>query len=123
MHTSIAWGRHTLDLEIHTLVAAARADIAPDLADPVSAVRDALEHPLEYPALRRALTPDDHVAIVVDEGMPRLASLLVPLLEHLRQAHVQADAITLICAPPSSGQPWLDDLPDEFQDVNIEVHQ
>src|SRR5437870_7801026 len=115
MHTSIAWGRHTLDLEIHepNLVRAARAPIAPDLADPVAAVREALEHPLDYPALRLALTPDDHVAIVVDEGIPHLASLLVPLLEHIQQAHVQPDKVTLICPPPSAGQPWLDDLPDE----------
>src|SRR5437870_10930791 len=103
MHTSIAWGRHTLDLEIHepNLVRAARAPIAPDLVDPVSAVRDALEHPLDYPALRLALTPDDHVAIVVDEGIPHLASLLVPVVEHIRQAHVQQGAITLVCQSPS----------------------
>src|SRR5439155_13874239 len=30
---------------------------------------------------------------------------------------------TLLCLPPSSGQAWLDDLPDAFQDVRIEVHQ
>ena len=86
-------------------------------------MRDALEHPLDYPALRLALTPDDHVAIAVDEGIPHLGQLLVVLLEHLQQACVQADAITLICAPPSTNQPWLDELPDEFQDVRVEVHQ
>jgi nickel-dependent lactate racemase len=49
--------------------------------------------------------------------------LLIVLLEHLRGANIQPDAITLLCMPPSSGQSWLDDLPDEFQDVHIEVHQ
>lgn len=125
MRASIAWGRHTLELEIRepNLIVGARAPIAPDLADPVRSLRDALEHPLDYPALRLALTPDDHVAIAVDEGIPQLAQLLVPLFEHIRQAHVQPDSITLICPPPSSGQAWLDELPDEFQDVRIEVHQ
>jgi nickel-dependent lactate racemase len=125
MRASIAWAEHSLELEIreHHLVPAQRAPIAPNLADPVQSLRDALEHPLDYPALRLALTPDDHVAVVVDEGVPHLARLLVPLLEHLRQARVQPGAITLICPPPSSAQPWLDELPDDFQDVHIEVHQ
>ena len=125
MRASIAWGQQSLDLEIHEsqLLTGQRAPLAPNLADPALALQQALENPLDYPALRLALTPDDHVAIVVDEGIPHLAQLLVPLLEHIRQAHVQPDAITLICSPPSSGQAWLDDLPDEFQDVQIEVHQ
>jgi nickel-dependent lactate racemase len=125
MRASIAWGEQTLELEIReqNLLAGQRAPIAPNLVDPVLALREALEHPLDYPALRRALTPDDHVAIVVDEGIPHLAQLLVPLLEHIRIAGVQPDAITVICPPSSSEQAWLDELPDEYQDVQIEVHQ
>jgi nickel-dependent lactate racemase len=125
MRAGIAWGRQTLELDIdeRNLLAGARAEIAPNLSDLAQAMRDALEQPLDYPALRRALIPDDRVAVFVDEGIPQLAQILVPLLEHIRQANVQAEAITLICAPPSTGQPWLDDLPDEFQDVQIEIHQ
>lgn len=125
MRAGIAWGQSHLDIDIDeaNLVPALRAPIAPNLADPLQAMRDALEQPLDYPALRRALTPDDHVAIAVDEGIPQLGKLLTPLLEHISQAHVPAEAITLICPPASVGQPWLDDLPDEFQDVQIEVHQ
>src|SRR5690348_8726482 len=91
------------------------------LADPAAAVRAALEQPFEFPALRRALTPDDHVAIVVDEQLPHLAELLVPLLEHIQSAGVAPEAITLLCAPSSSTQPWIDDLPDAFQDVHVEM--
>jgi nickel-dependent lactate racemase len=125
MRAGVAWGQQTLELEIRegNLVPAVRAAIAPDLADPAQAMRDALERPVDYPALRLALTPDDHVAVVVDETVTHLARLLVPLLEHIHSAHVQPEAITLVCSPPSSGQPWLDELPDEFQDVQVEVHQ
>ena len=125
MRAGIAWGRHTLDLEVRApnFLAGHRADSVTDLADPVAALRDALENPLDYPALRLALIPDDHVAIVVDEGIPHLDRLLVPLLEHIRQANVQPDAITLVCPPLSSSQPWVDDLPDEFEEVHVEVHQ
>lgn len=123
--TSLGWGLETLELEIReaNLLAGRRADIVPNRGDPVQALRDALAHPLDYPALQLALTPDDHVAIVVDEGTPHLVQLLVPLLEHIQQARVQPEAITLICPPPSADQPWLDELPDEWQDVHIEVHQ
>ncbi len=125
MHAGIAWGRTQLELELNeaNLVAGQRAPIPPNLTDPAQAMREALEHPLDYPALRRALTPDDQVAIVIDEGIPQLGRLLVPLLEHIGQANVQPDAITLICPTASGSQPWLDDLPDEYQDVHVEIHQ
>ena len=125
MRVDIAWGHQHAELEVldKNLVPFHRAAIAAPLVDPVRVMRDALQNPLDYPPLWRALTPDDHIAVAVDEGMPRFAELLVVLLEHVSQAGVQPDAVTLLCMPPSSGQPWIDDLADEFQDVRIEVHQ
>jgi nickel-dependent lactate racemase len=93
----------------------------PALTDPASAVRAALEQPFGFPPLRRALTPDDHVAIVVDEELPLLSALLVPLLEHVQSAGVAPEAMTLLCAPSSSRQAWIEELPDAFQDVHVEV--
>ncbi len=61
--------------------------------------------------------------VAIDEHVPRLARLLVPILEHIGAAGVAADAVTLLCVPPSTGQPWLEELPDAFQDVHVEVHQ
>lgn len=85
-------------------------------------VRDALEKPFGFEPLRRALTPDDHVAIVVDEQLPRLVELLAGVLEHLGTAGIQPGAVTLLTAPPASDQGWIDELPDEFADVRVEVH-
>ncbi|MHB1422675.1 MAG: lactate racemase domain-containing protein [Gemmataceae bacterium] len=93
----------------------------PALADPAAAVRAALEQPHAFPALRRALTPDDQVAIVLDEELPRLAELLVPLLEHIHSAGVAPESMTLLCPPSSSRQAWIEDLPDDFQDMHVEV--
>lgn len=125
MRAGIAWGQSTLELDIDdaNLVAVQRAAITPNLPDPVAALAEALDHPLDYPALRLALTPDDHVAIAVDEGIPNLGQLLTPLLAHLGQAHVPPEAITIVCPPGSTNQPWLDDLSDDYQDVHIEIHQ
>src|SRR2546430_2392389 len=123
MRTDIAYGTEHLELEIgdDRLVAArAQPHTAPVLG-PVAAVADALESPLGFPALRRALTPDDHVAVVVDEQLPLLPQMLAPILAHVTGAGVRPEAITLLCAAPSS-QEWVDDLPDEFQEVRVEVH-
>jgi nickel-dependent lactate racemase len=123
MRTDIAYGLEHLELEVgdDRLVPSRRQPPAPALADPAAAVAAALEEPHGFPALRRALTPDDHVAVVVDEELPQLPRLLTPILEHLTRAYVRPEAITLLC-PSSSAQAWVDELPDEFQEVRVEVH-
>jgi nickel-dependent lactate racemase len=124
MQVGIAFGREQIELEVaeQALVGIHRPEPAPDLADPIAAMRHALEEPLGFPALRRALTPDDHVTIVVDEHLPQLAALLTAILEHVASAGVRPEAITLLCLPPDSGQPWVAELPAAFQGVHVEVH-
>ncbi len=123
MRLTLAFAREQLDLEVpdDRVIAAPREAVAA-LADPVAAIRVALDAPFQFPALRRALTPDDQVAIVVDEQLPNLGRLLVPVLEHILSAGVSQEAITLVCAPSPSRQEWLEDLPDDLQDVHVEVH-
>ena len=82
----------------------------------------ALQAPFDFPPLRRALTADDHVTIVVDERLPDLARLLTPLLEELTAAGVDPAKVTLLCEPSASRQPWLQDLPDAFGEVRLEIH-
>ena len=90
---------------------------------PAELMAAALERPfgLEVP-LRRAVTPDDHAVILVDERLPHLAELLVPLLRHLRSAHVDPANITLLVPAHSRDQRWVDELPDDLGDVQVEVH-
>jgi nickel-dependent lactate racemase len=124
MHVAIGCGLEQIDLEVRpdSLVGIHRAPAAPDLSDPAAAMRQALETPVGFPALRRALTPDDHVAVVVDEHLPHLGVMLTALLEHIAQANVRADAITFVCLPPASGQPWRTELPMAFRQARMEVH-
>jgi nickel-dependent lactate racemase len=124
MQMGIDYGREHVAVEVRAdrLLPLRRPPVAPALADPGAAVRRALETPTGFPALRRALTPGDHVTIIVDPQLPRLAELLTPILEHVVQAQVDPGAITLLCPPLASAQGWLDDLPDGFNDVQVEVH-
>jgi nickel-dependent lactate racemase len=111
-----------LELPDQALITSRAAAAPTPLADPVAALLAALDQPFEYPALRRALTPDDHVVIVVDERLPRLTSLLIPLLEYVVASAVAPASITLLCLPPSTRQPWIEELPDELEDITCEVH-
>src|SRR5579871_4649539 len=123
MRFTMNYGQRQLEMEIDPgRVIAGVVPPDPALRDPASAVQAALESPFEYPALRKALTPDDHVAVVVDEQLPNLAQLLVPVLKHLTDAGIVAEAVTILVPPSSTGQPWVNDLPDEFQDARVEVH-
>src|SRR5436309_3267464 len=110
MRIDIGYGLEHLVLEVpdRAMIQARRAPAAAPLADVPAAVAAALETPLGFPALRQALTPDDHVAVVVDESLPRLATLLTPVLAHLTAARIAPEAITLVCAPSTTGQPWLE---------------
>jgi nickel-dependent lactate racemase len=124
MRIGVAYARDRLEVEVpdDRLLLVSRQPPAVALGDRPAAVRAALEAPHGWVALRRALTPDDHVTVVVDEELPHLAELLVPVLEHVTAAGVIPDAVTLLCAPPATSQAWLDELPEEFQDVRVEVH-
>src|SRR5262245_40510017 len=121
MKLPLPFGRQVLEVEVAQprLVGVRRQAQSAPLADVPAAVREALEAPIDFPPLRRALTPDDHIAIYVDEGIPRLTQILTPLLEYLHTAHIAPEAITLLCHAHSANQPWVDGLPDQFQDVRI----
>ncbi len=121
MRVTLDYGLDHAEFEIADDKLIARPQPPEALTDPAAAVRAALETPHGFPALRRALTPDDRVVIVVDEELPHLAELLVPLLEHVYSAGVAPESMTLLCPPSSSRQAWIDDLPDIFQDVHVEV--
>jgi nickel-dependent lactate racemase len=124
MRLGLDFGRDHIDVEVRdaSRVALHQAPHAPALADAREAMRTALEQPLRFEPLRRALTPEDHIAVVIDERLPQLAPLLTGLLEHIASARVPPEAVTLVSPPPATRQGWLDDLPDEFQDVRVEVH-
>lgn len=91
-------------------------------ADVTAHVRQALEAPVGYPPLRRALTPEDKVAIVLDARLPQPERVLVPILDHILQMEVSPAAITLLCAESGLSDEWLADLPERLEDVHVEDH-
>lgn len=124
MKVGIDFAREHLDVEVRAeaLVRMKRGPPAPPLPDTGAAVRAALESPLRFPPLCRALTPDDHIVIVVDEHLPHREDLLPPLLEHVLRANVALASVTLLFASPTSSESWIESLPAELRGVQVKVH-
>jgi nickel-dependent lactate racemase len=123
MRVAIDYGRTslTVDVDAERLVSLERSELSP-LPNPTASVRDALESPLRYPALRRALTPDDRVTVLVDEHLPRLPELTAAVLEHIVSAGIDPSAITVLVSPSSLSHAWFAELPASLRGVQFEVH-
>ncbi len=118
----VEFGRQRVTLELHgeRLLTAHRGPTR--LTDPVAALRQALVQPFEFPPLRRALTPDDHLAIVIDVRHPGLSELLIALLEDLVAAGIAPEAVSLLGAEPGISNDWIDDLPEHLEEAQVEEH-
>jgi nickel-dependent lactate racemase len=96
----------------------------PSLAAAGALLRERVEAPIEFPPLRCAFTPDDHVAIVVADRVAGLGELLPELLRYLLEAGLAAERLTLLVPPrgPEAAPPWTTDLARAFPQVVQEVH-
>jgi hypothetical protein len=89
---------------------------------PRELVLAALDTPIGIDApVRKAVTPDDKVAVVLDEGLPHIPELLAGLLDHLAPAGIAPEAVTVV-VPAGGDQSWVDGLPDEYADLHVETH-
>ena len=112
---SIAW-----DCALPTgkrIAAQGGAEKISPLTDLLQTLRDSLESPLNYPALRQALTPDDHIAVVVDPGLPMAKALVGGVIEHVLQAGVQASAITIVLPETPRAADWFQGVGPWDKDV------
>lgn len=85
-------------------------------------IRKALSQPVGYPELKRAITPDDRLAIVLVDQFNGFLEILLAVLEHIAGAGVAMENVTLVCLASTNSDSWVDNLPDEFNEIKIEVH-
>src|SRR5262249_27202743 len=64
-------------------------------------VRDALEHPLDFPPLRQAVIPGDRVVIPLDPELSEAAAVLGAICRTLQAAGVEAGSIRVLSAGPA----------------------
>ena len=92
-----------LDVNDGCLVELRGGTASPAIDDVAAAVAHAIENPIAFPALRQAIVPGDHVAIVLDGGIPQPADALGPVLECLTEAGVQRHDTWIIEVPRHAG--------------------
>jgi nickel-dependent lactate racemase len=123
MRLPVPFGQQTFDLDVpDDRLVRAKQEPAANVPDPLTALAHALEHPYNFPPLRQALTPDDHITIVVDAALPGVGHLLGPILEHITAAGVEQQAITVLCPAGPADPAWRQDLPALFRRVTVQVH-
>ena len=85
---------------------------------------DALQHPLELPALHECVVPGDRVVLVLDPATPNPVNAVVQVWEQFQSAGgLELDA-TLLLPPDIHGDDWkafLDELPVHFRN-QVAVH-
>lgn len=120
MDVPVGLGSWNLNLPAGKATVCVRSE-APSALSPREMVLAALEAPFGFEPMRRALTPDDHIALVLDANLPHAAELLAGVFDHLATAGIAPAAVTVL-TPPGSREDWIDNLPDEFADVTAEIH-
>lgn len=124
MRIPVQIGGQQAELEIpdDKVLHPSHSPVSAPITDLRETLRAGLEQPQDFPALRRALTPDDHVTIVVDDRLPNPRSLVEGVVEHLALAGVKPECVTLVL-PPSAPQPaWIAELSGALASLSIEVH-
>ncbi len=123
MKLDVPIGRSVWSVEVNpsTQVMLRSPEAGTVITNPKQALIDAVTTPLRFEALRRALTPDDRVALIIDDHLPHLSELIAGLLEYLHGYGIESSRVTVI-SPHGSQQLWIDTLPDAWSDVVAEVH-
>src|SRR4051812_22813187 len=96
----LTFGRRSMTLELADDQHLTHHQGPAALADLPAAVAAALEAPFRFPALRLAVTPDDHITVVVDHALSDPMPLLAPILAHLQSAGISPDAVTFLSTGP-----------------------
>ena len=72
-------------------------------ADPrfsFAGIHEVLDHPVDYPALSAAIVPGDKVAVAVSSQIPKVGSILEPVLEYLSEVVESPADLTLVFPSP-----------------------
>ncbi|MBI3469032.1 MAG: DUF2088 domain-containing protein [Planctomycetes bacterium] len=103
MRVAVQFAAEHMELEVadDRLIRLSGETVRLPVADLAAGVAAAIEAPLDFPPLRQAVVPGDHVAIVLDDGIPHAGEVLGPLIECLIGADVQPGDIQIVQVPPS----------------------
>jgi len=124
MRSDIGYGLERLALEVpdRAVVEARRAPAAAPLADVPAAVAAALETPLGFPAPAPGFDPDGPCRRRRGRKLAALGDVAVAGARTPDGGAHHAGGDHAGLRASTTGQPWLEDLPDEYEEVRLEVH-
>ena len=107
MRTVVAYpgGEVDLPLEADRVVATWDGPRALDSDSLAQEIATALEFPLDFPSLQRALVPGDRVLLAVDSRLPDPRAILGPVVDAMLGAGVDREGIAISLAAGSSPNP------------------
>jgi len=88
-----------LELRDGALVAQCGVPAGSVVENPEDAVAAALAEPLEFPPLRQATVPGDHVVLVLEHAVPQAARIVSAVVEVLLESDVEPDDIAVLRTP------------------------
>jgi nickel-dependent lactate racemase len=108
------------DLAEGALVANCLAPTGMDDAAAVDSAQKAIQAPLDFPPLRQATVPGDHVVVALGPSVPQAADLVAAIVPELLAGGTAPEDITILREPPPSGTAAADPrsrLPPPLQDT------
>jgi nickel-dependent lactate racemase len=109
----------TLSLDVGPEVVVAECGL-PDgepLDDPAAATAAALDSPLDFPPLRRAIVPGDRIVIALDPSLPQAPSLAAGAVKVLLDAGAEPERIKLVQSNGNSRDVGLDPRRELARDI------
>ena len=89
------------------------------LTDVAASALAALENPLDFPPLKQAVIPDDHVVLAVDAGTPNASSLVAACWTCLEKAGITAENVLILetdsVGDSASSSDPRQELPEEIR--------
>jgi nickel-dependent lactate racemase len=116
--------RIELRLAPGNLVTGKRDAIPTIVQDVQSLAAERLETPSEFPALRLALTPDDHLCIVTHEETNGIAAVMSSLFAHLQRAGVKLEQVTVLVPPrrANTSPAWVSEVQAQHLGFQVVEH-
>ncbi|QDU62588.1 hypothetical protein Pan216_34550 [Planctomycetes bacterium Pan216] len=87
-------------------------------------VRKALEEPISLPPVNRAVTPSDHVALIVASDLPQPRELVGPIIDSLVAAGIERPKIAIVHEPPekATSTRLVEELRGAFAELSFIEH-
>lgn len=126
MQTSVRYGHHgdiRIDLPSTEVLLDCGTPAGEPIDDVAAATARALDEPLDFPPLRQAVTPEDHVAIAVGPGVPQAAAVVAGIVRSLCAAGIDPLNVSVVRTAAEAERDLAADLPEELRtSVRTFVH-